>query len=54
MSVHIENTFTRLRQALGDAKEGAASFREKRPPNFATRPSKDIAFVDRWWPKSAT
>ena len=36
---------------LPDAKEGGASFREKRPPRFTTRPSEDLAFVDQWWPQ---
>jgi len=34
---------------LPDAKEGAASFLEKRPPRFITRPSQDLSFVDQWW-----
>lgn len=36
---------------LQDAKEGPAAFAEKRAPKFSTRPSKDLGFVEHWWPK---
>jgi enoyl-CoA hydratase/carnithine racemase len=39
---------------LPDAAEGAAAFREKRPPRFASRPSRDLAFVESWWRERGT
>jgi enoyl-CoA hydratase/carnithine racemase len=36
---------------LPDAKEGPAAFREKRAANFATRPSRDLGFMQHWFPK---
>jgi len=35
---------------LSDAKEGAASFLEKRPARFSTKPSKELDFMRNWWP----
>lgn len=32
-----------------DAKEGAASFLEKRPPRFSSRPSRDMPPFYPWW-----
>jgi enoyl-CoA hydratase/carnithine racemase len=37
--------------AMADAKEGAASFLEKRPPNFTGKVS-DTDFSRSWWPKA--
>jgi len=34
-----------------DAKEGVASFLEKRAPNFTMRPSKDMPPFYPWWPE---
>ena len=36
---------------LRDAREGPLAFREKRAANFSTRPSKDLGFMQTWWPK---
>jgi len=36
---------------LPDAKEGPAAFVEKRPAKFTTRPSKDLGFMQNWFPK---
>lgn len=36
---------------LADAREGVASFLEKRPPNFTLRPSRDMPDWYPWWPE---
>jgi enoyl-CoA hydratase/carnithine racemase len=33
-----------------DAREGVASFLEKRPPHFTMRPSRDLPSFYPWWP----
>ena len=35
--------------AAPDAREGIASFLEKRPPSFSMKPSKDMPAVYPWW-----
>jgi enoyl-CoA hydratase/carnithine racemase len=39
---------------LTDASEGARAFMEKRAPDYKTRPSRDVGFLDSWWPKRKT
>jgi enoyl-CoA hydratase/carnithine racemase len=34
-----------------DYQEGFKSFLEKRPPRFASRPSRDLDFIRDWWPE---
>jgi hypothetical protein len=34
-----------------DAREGVASFLEKRPPHFTMRPSRDLPSFYPWWPE---
>ena len=36
---------------LPDAREGASAFHEKRLPQFTTRPSTDVGFMEHWWRK---
>lgn len=40
--------------ALDDPAEGKRAFIEKTPPNFSSKPSRDVEFMKSWWPGSSS
>lgn len=50
MEAHrIDSRGVRAMGASADAREGVASFLEKRPPQFSMRPSQDMPSFYPWW-----
>jgi enoyl-CoA hydratase/carnithine racemase len=54
MAAHVYESRALVAAYRGsDYEEGFRSFLEKRPPRFISRPARDLAFLDEWWPAPA-